>query len=172
MWLVRYALKHPYSMGALAILVVLFGLASLRKLPVDILPEVDTPIVNVVWTYPGLNAREMASKITSFSELALLNNVDNVREITSQTTNGVGLVRVVFQDQVEIDLALSQVASISQTILRRMPPGTSPPIVVRNVPCRTKGCMVDTLVSRSDEGRDMAAISFGEVPNNLRSGNF
>lgn len=132
MWLVYYALRKPYSMGALAILVLILGLSSLRLLPIDILPEVKTPVVNVVWTYQGLNAREMASKITSFSELALLNNVDNVKEISSETFNGVGLVRVVFQDNVEIDLALSQVASISQTILRRMPPGTSPPIVVRN----------------------------------------
>ncbi|MCR2747835.1 efflux RND transporter permease subunit [Limnobacter parvus] len=132
MWLVKYALRRPYSMGALAILVLILGLTSLRQLPVDILPEVETPVVNVVWTYQGLNAREMASKITSFSELALLNNVDNVKEISSETFNGVGLVRVIFQDNVEIDIALSQVAAISQTILRRMPPGTSPPIVVRN----------------------------------------
>lgn len=132
MWLVKYALRRPYSMGALAILVFILGLSSLRQLPVDILPEVKTPVVNVVWTYQGLNAREMASKITSFSELALLNNVDNVKEISSETFNGVSLVRVIFQDNVEIDIALSQVAAISQTILRRMPPGTSPPIVVRN----------------------------------------
>lgn len=132
MWLVKYALSKPYSMGALAILVLILGLSAFRQLPVDILPEVKTPVVNVVWTYPGLNAREMASKITSFSELALLNNVDNVKEISSETFNGVGLVRVVFQNNVEIDVALSQVAAISQTILRRMPPGTSPPIVVRN----------------------------------------
>ncbi|MEK9817640.1 MAG: efflux RND transporter permease subunit, partial [Limnobacter sp.] len=132
MWLVKYALRRPYSMGALAILVFILGLLSLRQLPVDILPEVKTPVVNVVWTYQGLNAREMATKITSFSELALLNNVDNVKEISSETFNGVGLVRVVFQNNVEIDVALSQVGAISQTILRRMPAGTSPPIVVRN----------------------------------------
>ena len=132
MWLVKYALRRPYSMGALAILVFILGLSSLRQLPIDILPEVKTPVVNVVWTYQGLNAREMASKITSFAELALLNNVDNVKEISSETFNGVGLVRVVFQNNVEIDVALSQVGSISQTILRRMPAGTSPPIVVRN----------------------------------------
>lgn len=132
MWLVTYALRRPYSMGALAILVFILGLSSLRQLPVDILPEVKTPVVNVVWTYQGLNAREMATKITSFSELALLNNVDNVKEISSETFNGVGLVRVVFQNNVEIDVALSQVGAISQTILRRMPAGTSPPIVVRN----------------------------------------
>lgn len=132
MWLVKYALSKPYSMGALAILVLILGLSAFRQLPVDILPEVKTPVVNVVWTYQGLNAREMASKITSFSELSLLNNVDNVKEISSETFNGVGLVRVVFQNNVEIDVALSQVTAISQTILRRMPPGTSPPIVVRN----------------------------------------
>ncbi len=132
MWLVNYALRKPFSMGALAILVLIFGLSTLRQLPVDILPEVQTPVINVVWTYQGLTASEMASKITSFSELATLNNVDNIKEISSQTTNGVGLVRVEFQPNVEIDVALSQVASVSQTILRRMPPGTSPPIVVRN----------------------------------------
>ena len=64
MWLVYYALRKPYSMGALAILVLILGLSSLRLLPIDILPEVKTPVVNVVWNYQGLNAREMASKIT------------------------------------------------------------------------------------------------------------
>jgi len=132
MWLVRYALSRPYSIGALIILVFVLGLFSWRQLPVDILPDVETPIVNVIWTYGGLNPREMAAKITSFSEIALMNNVDNVKEISSETFNGVGVVKVQFHEGVDISLALSQVTGISQTILRRMPSGTSPPIIVRS----------------------------------------
>jgi multidrug efflux pump subunit AcrB len=132
MWLVRYALQKPYSIGAMIILILVLGISSLKQLPVDILPNVDTPIVNVIWTYGGLNPREMSAKITSFSEIALMNNVDNIKEISSETFNGVGVVKIQFHEKVDISLALSQVTSISQTILRRMPTGTSPPIVVRS----------------------------------------
>lgn len=132
MWLVRYALFKPYSIGALIILVLALGLFSWRQLPVDILPDVETPIVNVIWTYGGINPREMSAKITSFSEIALMNNVDNVKEISSETFNGVGILKVQFHEGVDISLALSQVTGISQTILRRMPSGTSPPIIVRS----------------------------------------
>jgi multidrug efflux pump subunit AcrB len=97
----------------------------------DILPPVDIPSVNLVWTYQGLGAPEMASKITSFSEIAVLNNVDDIREVRSDTTDGVGIVRVEFQPYVDIDLAIAQITGVSQTILRRMPPGTNPPLIVR-----------------------------------------
>ena len=127
-----YALSRPYSIGVLAILLVLVGSLSARRLSTDILPTVDIPSVNLIWTYSGLNATEMASKISSFSEISVLNNVDDVLEVRSETTDGVAIVKIEFQPSVDIGLALSQVTSVSQTILRRMPPGTSPPLVVRS----------------------------------------
>jgi CzcA family heavy metal efflux pump len=131
MWIVAYALKHRYTIGVLAILILLFGGMAMKRMSTDILPAVEVPSVNVVWTYGGLNAREFAAKISSFSEIAILNNVDDVREVRSETINGVAVVKVDFQSHVDIDLAISQITSVSQTILRRMPPGTQPPIIVR-----------------------------------------
>ena len=132
MWIVEYALKRPYTIGVLAILILLFGSMSARNMPTDILPEVGIPSVNVIWTYSGLPAAEMAAKMTSFSEIATLNNVDDLRSVRSESLNGIGIVRIDFQPGVNLERALAQLTAVSQTILRRMPPGTSPPLVVRN----------------------------------------
>ena len=132
MWIVQYALARRYTIGVLAILILLFGLQSARRMPTDILPEVGIPSVNLIWTYAGLPASEMAAKLTSFSETSVLNNVDDLKEVRSETLNGIGIVRVDFQPGVNLERALAQMTAVSQTILRRMPPGTSPPLVVRN----------------------------------------
>lgn len=132
MWIVEYALARRYTIGVLAIVILLFGVRSAQRMPTDILPEVGIPSVNLIWTYAGLPAGEMAAKITSFSEISVLNNVDDLREVRSETLNGIGIVRIDFQDGVNLERALAQLTAVSQTILRRMPPGTSPPLVVRN----------------------------------------
>jgi len=131
MWIVAYALRRRYTIGVLAILIVLFGLYSGRRMSTDILPAVDIPSLNLVWIYSGLDAREMATRVTSFSELATLNNVDDVREIRSETTNGLAVVKIDFQPYVNVDTAMAQAVAVSQTILRRMPPGMQPPLIVR-----------------------------------------
>ena len=132
MWIVRYALDRSYTIVVMAVLIVLAGVLAARKMSTDILPAVDIPTVNMIWSYPGLPASEMAGKITSFSEAATLNNVDDLFEVRSETTDGIAVVKVEFQPSVNIGLALAQVTSVSQTILRRMPPGTTPPLVVRS----------------------------------------
>ncbi|WP_226468034.1 efflux RND transporter permease subunit [Luteimonas panaciterrae] len=132
MWIVQYALARRYTIGVLAILILLFGTLAARRMPTDILPAVNIPSVNVVWTYNGLPATEMAAKLASFSEIAILNNVDDLKEVRSETIAGITTIRVDFQPNVSIDRALGQITAISQTILRRMPTGTSPPIILRN----------------------------------------
>ncbi len=134
MWIVLFALRYKYSIAVLAILILLFGVMSARRMSTDILPRVDSPEITVVWTYTGLNASEMASKMTSFSEIAIMNNVDDLIEVRSETSNGVGLVKLIFQPYVDMNTALSQTTGVSQTILRRMPQGTTPPLVVRTSP--------------------------------------
>jgi multidrug efflux pump subunit AcrB len=131
MWIVAYALRRRYTIGVLAILIVLLGSMSGKRMSTDILPSVDIPAVNLVWIYSGLDAREMTTRVSSFSELAILNNVDDIREVRSETSNGVAVVKVFFQPYVDIDLAISQIVAVSQTILRRMPTGMQPPLVVR-----------------------------------------
>lgn len=134
MWIVLFALRYKYTIGVLAILILLFGIMSGRRMSTDILPRVESPEITLVWTYGGLNAAEMASKITSFSEIATLNNVDDLLEVRSETSNGIALVKLKFQPYVDINTAMSQVTGVSQTILRRMPTGTTPPLVVRTSP--------------------------------------
>jgi multidrug efflux pump subunit AcrB len=134
MWIVLFALRYKYSIAVLAILILLFGVMSARRMSTDILPQVDSPEISVVWTYPGLNAADLASKLTSFSELAIMNNVDDLVEVRSESSNGVGLVKLRFQPYVDMNTVLSQVTGVSQTILRRMPPGTTPPLIVRTSP--------------------------------------
>ncbi len=134
MWIVLFALRYKYTVGVLAILIVLFGLLSMRRMSTDILPRVDSPEVLLVWTYNGLDASEMAAKITSFSEIATLNNIDDLAEVRSETSNGTALIKLRFQPYVNISTALAQATSVSQTILRRMPQGTTPPLIVRTSP--------------------------------------
>jgi CzcA family heavy metal efflux pump len=132
MWIVQYALARRYTIGVLAILILLFGTLAARRMPTDILPEVGIPSINLVWTYAGLPAADVAAKMTSFSEAAILNTVDDLKEVRSETINGASIVRIDFQPSVSLDRALVQITAVSQTILRRMPPGTSPPLVLRN----------------------------------------
>jgi multidrug efflux pump subunit AcrB len=134
MWIVLFALRYKYTIAVLGILILLFGLMSGRRMSTDILPRVDSPELLLVWTYNGLNAGEMASKITSFSEIAVLNNVDDLAEVRSETSSGIGLVKLRFQPYADMASALSQTTSVSQTILRRMPTGTTPPLIVRTSP--------------------------------------
>ena len=134
MWIVQFALRYRYTVAVLAILILLFGVRGARVMSTDILPRVDSPELMVVWTYPGLNAAEMAAKITSYSEIATLNNVDDLLEVRSETSNGAAIVKLRFQPSVDIAIAQAQVTSVSQTILRRMPAGATPPLIVRTSP--------------------------------------
>ncbi|HLO41198.1 MAG TPA: efflux RND transporter permease subunit [Phycisphaerales bacterium] len=134
MWIVLFALRYKYTIGVMGILILLAGLLAGRRMSTDILPRVDSPEVLLVWTYGGLEAQDMAAKISSFAEIAILNNVDDLAEVRSETSSGVGLIKLRFQPYVDIATALAQSTSVSQTILRRMPPGTTPPLIVRSSP--------------------------------------
>ncbi|MGE0022375.1 MAG: efflux RND transporter permease subunit [Hyphomicrobium sp.] len=160
MWIVRYAIAHRHTVGVLAILLLLVGGLSARRMSTDILPAVNIPAINIVWTYQGLNAQEMASKLTSFSELAIMNNVDNIRELRSETLNGVAIVRVAFQPDTNVTNAFAQVTSVSQTILRRMPPGTTPPLIIPYVPSSVP---ILQLVLASDTLSDGALYDYARL---------
>ena len=164
MWIVLFALRYRYTIGVLAILILLFGVISVRRMSSDILPRVDSPEITLVWTYNGLNAREMAAKITSFSEIATMNNVDDLVEVRSETSNGVALIKLRFQPYVDRDTALAQATSVSQTILRRMPAGTTPPLIVRTSPSSVP---IVQLVISSDTMSDGALFDFARL--NLRA---
>ncbi len=138
MWLVRLALRQPYTVAILSAVLVLMGWLAARTMQVDIFPLIDLPVVAVVWTYPGLSAQDMESRVTLLSERGLSSVVNGIERIESQSTPGMGLVKVYFQPGTEIGNAIAQIAASSATSLRAMPPGITPPYIIQanasNVP--------------------------------------
>src|SRR5277367_2005019 len=131
MWLVRLALRRPYTVVILALLIFIFGVSSIVTTPVDILPDINIPIVSVIWTYNGLSADDMSKRIVGICERALTTTVNNIKSTESQSYNGVGVIKVSFQPNVQIDLAIAQVTALAQSILRQMPPGILPPQILK-----------------------------------------
>ena len=131
MWIVSLALRRPYTFTVMALVILILGVLSAWRMPKDIFPSVDIPVVNVVWTYGGLAPSEMEGQITTFSEYAISNNTSNLQRIESQTLPGLALIKIYFQPGTNIDGAIAQVTAVSQTILRRLPTGLRPPLIVR-----------------------------------------
>ena len=131
MWIVRLALRRPYTFVVAAILILLLGVVAIRNTPTDIFPNIDIPVVSVIWNYTGLPPSQMEKYITTFSEYSLSAAVNDVRAIESQTVNGAAVIKIYFQPNVKIAEAVAQVVSVSQTIIRRMPAGTVPPLILR-----------------------------------------
>jgi multidrug efflux pump subunit AcrB len=131
MWIVRFALQRPYTFIIVAVLIAIFGISSILKTPTDILPDIDIPIVSVIWTYSGLDADDMSKRIIGVCERALPTTVNNIQYTESQSYNGVGVIKIHFQPGVQVDLAIAQVTALSQSLLRLMPPGILPPYVLK-----------------------------------------
>jgi CzcA family heavy metal efflux pump len=130
MWIVRIALQRPYTFIVLALLLVIIGPLTIIRTPTDIFPNIDIPIVSVVWTYAGLPPEGIADRIVSVFERSTTTTVNDIEHIESQSLNGVAVVKFFFQPNVNIDVALSQITAIGQTQLRQMPVGTTPPLVL------------------------------------------
>jgi multidrug efflux pump subunit AcrB len=131
MWIVRLALRRPYTFVVMGLVIVLLGGLAIATMPTDIFPEIEIPVVSVIWNYDGLTTEEMAARITTFSEYTISSAVSDVRNIESQTYPGVGVIKIYFQPNVDVEAALAQVTAVSQTILRRMPPGAVPPFIIQ-----------------------------------------
>src|SRR6266446_6492415 len=131
MWIVRLALRRPYTFVVMGLAIVLLGVSAIVTTPTDIFPEIDIPVVSVIWNYDGLTTEDMASRITTFSEYTISSAVSDVRTIESQTYPGVAVIKIYFQPNVNVEAALAQVTAVSQTILRRMPPGAVPPLIIQ-----------------------------------------
>ncbi|MGV3620479.1 MAG: efflux RND transporter permease subunit [Archangium sp.] len=132
MWLVRLALQRPYTFVVLALLLVIGGVNVIRRTPTDLFPNVDIPVINAVWSYQGLSAQQMEQQITLFSEFSLAGNVSGIKKIESTSFDGVAVIRMELHEGEDVGAATAQVTAASQTILRRMPPGTQPPVIVRS----------------------------------------
>ncbi len=129
MWIVRLALRRPYTFVVFALLILILGVFSILQMPTDIFPNIDIPVVTVVWQYGGLSAEETANRIVSPSERMMTTSVSDIEHIESQSLNGIGLIKLFFQPHVNIGVAESQVTASMQTILRTLPQGATPPFI-------------------------------------------
>jgi multidrug efflux pump subunit AcrB len=130
MWIVKLALRRPYTFTVLALLILILGPLVILRTPTDVFPEINIPVVSIVWNYSGLPAEDMGNRITSVTERALTTLVENIEHIESQSLNGIAVVKVFFQPKADVTKAIAQVTAISQTQLRQLPPGTTPPLVI------------------------------------------
>jgi len=131
MWIVRLALRRPYTFVVMALAIALLGGAAIYTMPVDIFPYIDIPVVSVIWTYQGISPEEMEKRVVTVFERALTTTVNDVEHIESQSFNGVAVVRIYFQPNAKVEMGLAQVTAISQTLLRTLPPGIFPPGVIK-----------------------------------------
>ncbi len=129
MWIVRLALARPYTFIVMALVIILLTPVVLLRTPTDIFPEINIPVISLVWNYTGLEPREMEQRITGNSERAVTTLVNDVEHIESQSLNGIAVVKIYFQPGANIQTALAQTTAIVQTILRFLPPGTTAPLV-------------------------------------------
>src|SRR5579859_5129701 len=131
MRLVAFVLKRPYTVVAALILVCILGAGAVTRMPVDIFPEIDIPVVSVVWTYNGISAEDMQNRILSLHERQMASLVDDISRIEATSYQGVGVEKVFLHEGADVSRAVSQVASSSLVVLKYMPPGITPPLVLR-----------------------------------------
>ena len=130
MWIVKIALNRPYTFIVLALLILILSPVMILRTPTDIFPSINIPVVAVAWTYTGLSPEETEGRITTVYERVLTTTVDNIEHIESTTVNGIAIVKIYLQPNASIDRANAQITAVSQTILRQLPPGSLPPLII------------------------------------------
>src|ERR1700739_1395637 len=130
MGIVRFALKFPYTFYVLAIFIVFLGVTAITVMPEDIFPEINIPVVSVIWQYTGLTTPEMEQRVSTYSQYSISSNVTGIRDMEAQTLNGLVVQKIYFQPDVNLDLAIAQIVSGTNSIRALMPAGTQPPIGV------------------------------------------
>ncbi len=131
MWIVRLALRRPYTIGVMAFFILIMGVLSIRTMLIDIFPVIDIPVVAMVWSYPGLSADEVEKRVTFISERGISTTVNGVERIESQSFPGIAYLKVYFQPGTDIGAAIAQMTAVSNTSLRNMPPGIQPPGILQ-----------------------------------------
>jgi len=138
MWIVRMALRRPYTIAVMCLLIMIMGILSLTRMAVDIFPAIDIPVVAVVWQYNGLSAEDMERRVVLVSERAFSTSVNGIERIESQSIPGIGILKVYFQPGTDIGAAIAQMSATSSTVLRILPPGMTAPTLLQfnasNVP--------------------------------------
>ena len=130
MWIVRIALTRPYTFIVAALVIVLMTPIVLQRTPTDVFPNIDIPVVSVCWNYSGLSPQLMEDRIVSPYERFMTTVVDNIEHTESQTVAGRSIIKVFFQPGADVHVAVTQITAISQTMIRQLPPGISPPLII------------------------------------------
>jgi multidrug efflux pump subunit AcrB len=170
MWIVRLALKRPYTFVVMSLLIVILGVATIFRMPTDIFPEIDIPVISVVWNYSGLAPEEMERRIVTNYERGLTTTVNDIEHIESQSLTGISVVKIFFHAGARIEAATAQVTAISQTVLRQMPPGITPPFIIRysasNVPILQVALDSDSLSEQElfDYGTNVIRADLATAP--------
>ena len=175
MWIVRLALRRPYTFVVVSLLIAILGVTAILTMPVDIFPYIDIPVVSIVWSYNGLSPEEMEKRIVTIFERSMTTSVNDIEHIESQSYTGASVIRVYFQPNAKVEVALSQVTAIAQTLLRVLPPGTTPPNIIKYdasaVPVLQLGLQSDSLAEQQlfDLGQNfirtqLATIQGAAVP--------
>jgi multidrug efflux pump subunit AcrB len=128
--IVRLALRRPYTFVVMAILIAIYGTLAAIRTPVDIFPNIGIPVISVIWSFTGLPPDDMSGRIVYFYERSLTTTVNDIEHIESQSVAGYGIVKIYFQPTVDISAAQAQVTAVSQTVLKLLPPGVTPPLVL------------------------------------------
>jgi multidrug efflux pump subunit AcrB len=131
MGIVRFALRFPHTFYVVAALILFLGVAAIRSMPTDIFPEIRIPVVSVIWQYTGLTTPEMEQRVSTYSQYSISANVNGIKNMEAQTLNGLSIQKIYFQPDVNLDLAIAQIVSATNSIRALMPPGIQPPIVVQ-----------------------------------------
>ena len=131
MWIVRLALRRPYTFVVMSMAILLLGITSIVTMPIDIFPYIDIPVVSIVFNYAGMSPAEMESRILTVFERGMTTTVNDIEHIESQSYYGVSIVRVYFHPNVKIDLAMTQITAIANVVTRAMPPGIFPPNILK-----------------------------------------
>jgi multidrug efflux pump subunit AcrB len=169
-WIVRLALRRPYTVAVMAALMLLMGGLSILRMQADIFPSIDIPVVAVVWSYPGLSAEDMERRVVLISERAYSTTVNGIGRIESQSIPGIGLLRIYFQPGADIGSAISQISAVSSTILRITPPGMTPPTIIQynasNVPVAQLDIASRTLPEQQlfDYGLNFVRVRLFTIP--------
>ena len=129
--LVRFALKYPHTFYVVAALILFLGVTAAVEMPTDIFPEINIPVVSVIWQYNGLDTTEMEQRITTYSEYTISSNVNGIKGIEAETVNGISVQKIYFQPDVNLDLAISQIVAATNSIRSLLPTGIQPPVVVQ-----------------------------------------
>src|SRR5713226_311607 len=170
MWIVRLALRRPYTFIVMALLIAILGGLSILTTPTDVFPYINIPVAGVIWSFSGMSPDDMAKRVLLISERAMTTTVNSIEHIEATSYNGVGLIRVYLQPGANIELAMSQIVAVNQTILRTLPPGIFPPLVVQydasSVPILQLGLSSSTLTEAQlyDYGQNFIRTRLSTVP--------